>query len=390
MKEKAMRIGIDCSLVPGERVGLGQYAYHLVQALSRIDQEDSYRLYPVFYYVVHPDYRQANLPRTPNMRVSFRWLPTPWLRFLRHPRAPWFTREWLLGNVDVVHSTSYSAPHFRSRRKRLVVTLYDLSFLTHPECHTPENVAHALQGTRDAVARADALITISHHTRRDLMERMGASPDRIVVTHLAPNPCCVRVQDGSALARVRQLYHLPPAFILFVGSLEPRKNIPRLLAAYAGLAPRLRRDVRLVIAGGAGWRNENFKPTAHQLGVANQVHFLGYVPEEDLPALYSLATVFAYPSLYEGFGLPVLEAMQCGTPVLTSDVSALPEIAGDAALLVSPTDVDEITDGLTRLLEHEELCTDLRARGYARAREFSWERCARETLAVYRQVHGKS
>jgi glycosyltransferase involved in cell wall biosynthesis len=385
-----MRIGIDCSLVPGERVGIGQYSYQLVQALSRIDQENAYRLYPVFYYTFHPRYRQVDLPQTQNMRVAFRRLPASLLRVLRHPRAPLVIREWLLGRVDVVHSTSFSAPRFHSRCKRLVMTIYDLSFLTYPEFHRQENIAHALHGTRDAVAWADALIAVSHHTRQDLIERLGVSPDRISVTPLAPNPSCVRVEDPQRAAQVRAAYRLPTDFILFVGSLEPRKNILRLLTAYARLPSVLRRDVHLVLAGGPGWLNEDIRPTVHRLGLADRVHFLGYVKEEDLPVVYSLATLFAYPSLYEGFGLPVLEAMQCGVPVLTSNVSALPEVVGEAALLVTPTDVEEITDGLTRLLESADLRTDLRARGYQRVQEFSWERCARETLAVYRRVHGES
>lgn len=385
-----MRIGIDCSLVPGERVGIGQYSYQLVQALSRIDHENEYLLYPVFYYTFHPQYRQALLPQTPNMRVAFRWLPRSVLRALRHSRAPWFTREWLLGQVDVVHSVSFSAPRFYSRRRRLVVTIPDLSFLTHPECHTQENVAHALRGTRDAVAWANALITISHHARQDLIERMGAPPERVVVTYIAPSPLCVREEDPSVLSRIRAFYRLPLHYVLFVGSLEPRKNIKRLLTAYASLHPTLQREVQMVIAGGRGWLNDDIRPTVEALGLTDRVHFIGYVKEEDLPAVYSLATVFAYPSLYEGFGLPVLEAMQCGTPVLTSNVSALPEVAGDAALVVTPTDVEEIADGLTRLLEHTDLRMNLRTRGYRRVQEFSWERCARETLAVYRHVNGKS
>ncbi|HEV8714493.1 MAG TPA: glycosyltransferase family 1 protein [Candidatus Binatia bacterium] len=385
-----MKIGIDCSLVPGERLGIGQYAYQLVQALSRIDQENTYLLYPVFYYTFHPRYRQARLPHTPNMGVAFRWLPRAVLRALRHSRAPWFTREWLLGRVDVVHSVSFSAPRFRSRRKRLVVTIPDLSFLTHPEYHTPENVAHALRGTHDAVAWADALIAISEHTRQDLIERMRVPATRVVVTYLAPNPLCVREEDPRVLSRTRAAYGLPAHFVLFVGSLEPRKNIKRLLAAYASLPPTLRREVHVVIVGGRGWLNDDIRPTVGALGLTERVHFVGYIKEEDLPAVYSLATVFAYPSLYEGFGLPVLEAMQCGTPVLTSNVSALPEVVGDAALLVTPTEVEEIAEGLTRLLERTDLRTDLRARGYQRVREFSWARCARETLAVYRRVSGAS
>ena len=389
-----MRIGIDCSLVPGERVGIGQYAYQLVHALCRIDPENCYRLYPVFYYTFHPQYQYAELPTAPNMQVAYGWLPASVLRVLRHSRAPDFAREWLLGSVDVVHSTSYSAPQFRNRggnrSKRLVTTMYDLSFLTHPECHTSENIAHTLRGTLDAIAWADAVIAISEHTRSELIERMGIAPDRVMVTHLAPNPGCVRVDDPNRLAQVRAVYQLPPAFVLFLGSLEPRKNVLRLLSAYARLSSALRRDIHLVIAGGAGWKNSEVRPAVEQLGLRDQVHFIGYVPEQDLPALYSLASVFAYPSLAEGFGLPVLEAMQCGTPVLTSNVSALPEVAGEAALLVCPTDSEAIAHGLSCLLEQSELHAEYRTRGYEHVKQYSWDRCARETLAVYRKVCGKS
>ena len=145
-----------------------------------------------------------------------------------------------------------------------------------------------------------------------------------------------------------------------------------------------------VIAGGTGWLNTDIYSTVRRLGLETQVHFIGYVEENDLPVVYSLAAVFVYPSLYEGFGLPVLEAMQCGVPVLTSNVSSLPEVAGDAALLVTPTEVDDIAYGLKRILEDADLRAELRARGYQRAREFSWERCARETLAVYKDVYDRS
>jgi glycosyltransferase involved in cell wall biosynthesis len=211
-----MKIGIDCSLVPGKRVGIGQYAYQLVRALSETDHENEYRLYPVFYYTFHPHYRQAELPQTANMRVAFQWLPPGCVRCLRHSRAPKFVRELLLGNVDVVHSTTFSAPRFRSRRKRLVVTIYDLSVSTHPECHLPQNITHALGGTRDAIAWADALIAISHHTGQDLIERIGAPPDRVVVIYPAPNPQCIRVEDPLILSRVRATYRLPPHFILLL------------------------------------------------------------------------------------------------------------------------------------------------------------------------------
>jgi glycosyltransferase involved in cell wall biosynthesis len=185
---------------------------------------------------------------------------------------------------------------------------------------------------------------------------------------------------------VRRRYDLPERFVLFVGTLEPRKNLMRLVQAYAGLPASVRRHVSLVIAGGPGWLSETLRREVAERGLADRVRFIGYVRDEDMAPLYSLATVFAYPSLYEGFGLPVLEAMACGVPVLTSNVSSLPEVAGGAAVLVAPTDVDAIADGLTQLLDDTALAAKLVARGLEWSTNFSWDRCARETLAVYESV----
>jgi len=384
-----MKVGIDVSLVAGERAGGGQYAYQLARALAGADPGVSYLLYPVFYYIVHPEYPSAELPEADNMQVAFRGIrPRDLMAFFR-PEAPAMFKEWLLGPVDVVHSTTFCVPEFRLRPKGLVVTIYDLSFITHPELHLPANVEHCLAGTRLAVERADAIVAISGHTRQDLVERLGASPDRIVVTPLAHDPDLAPVTDGARLAAVRQRYGLPERFVLFLGALEPRKNLPRLLEAYATLPAALRRDVHLVVAGMRGWLNDSIHAHVRALGLEATVHFAGYVDSGDLPALYSLAAVFAYPSLYEGFGLPVLEAMACGTPVLTSDGSSLPEVAGDAAVLVSPTDVDAIADGLRRVLDSPSLRDELSTRGIRRAAGFSWDRCARQTLEVYRRVSGK-
>lgn len=382
-----MRIALDLSLVPGERVGVGQYAYQLARALGRVDRVNSYVLYPVFYYIVDPDYHRAQLPETANMRVAHRRLPPALVRFLwRQDRSEEF-KEYLLGRADLVHSTTYCAPRFRAPRRRLVVTIHDCTVVTHPEFHLPANVEHCLRGIRLAIERADALIVVSESTRHDL-ERMGAPADRIVVTHEAADPAMAPVQDADRLEAVRRRYDLPERFVLFVGSMEPRKNLLRLLEAFAALGPALRREYRLVVAGAQGWLNDSVRERVQKLGLEGSAHFPGYVRQDDLAAVYSLATVFAYPSLWEGFGLPVVEAMACGTPVLTSSVSSLPEVAGDAAVLVPPTDVDAIADGLARLLEDAALRADLAGRGQRRAARFSWERCARETLAVYRAVAG--
>ena len=381
-----MKVGIDVSLVAGERAGGGQYAYQLARALAGVDPCVSYLLYPVFYYIVHPEYPRAVLPRARNMQVAFQGiLPRDVMAFFR-PDAPAMFKEWLLGPVDVVHSTTFCVPQFCLRPKRLVVTIYDLSFIMHPELHLPANVAHCLSGTRQAIERADAIIAISEHTRRDLVERLGAPAERIVVTPLAHDADLARVTDPRRRAAVRERYGLPEHFVLFLGALEPRKNLQRLLEAYAALPPPLRRDVHLVVAGMRGWLNDSIRARVAELGLEGSVRFAGYIDDQDLAAVYSLATIFAYPSLYEGFGLPVLEAMACGTPVLTSDASSLPEVAGDAAVLVSPTDVDAIASGLRRLLESASLRDELSVRGITRAARFSWDRCARQTLDVYRNL----
>jgi glycosyltransferase involved in cell wall biosynthesis len=383
-----VRIGIDCSLVPGQASGGGQYAYQLSRALAAVDHVNAYVLYPVFYYIVHPDFPRADLPTAPNMRVAQRWLPPKLVQSLwRQDRSEGF-KELLLGHVDVVHSTTFCAPRFHLGRKRLVVTVYDLSFVTYPEYHLPANVEHCLRGTKLAIERADALIAISESTRRELIDEMGAPPERIVVTPLAPGGSLRRVSDRARLEAVRRRYDLPERFVLFLGALEPRKNLPRLLEAFAALTPAERRGLQLVVAGAQGWLNEAVHERVQKLGLDASVRFAGYIEPADLAALYSLATVFAYPSLWEGFGLPVVEAMACGTPVLTSNVSSLPEVAGDAAVLVPPADVDAIAAGLHRLAEDDTLRADLAERGPRRAAQFSWERCARETLAVYQAVAG--
>jgi glycosyltransferase involved in cell wall biosynthesis len=380
-----MRIGIDVSLIPGERAGGGQYAYQLAAALARVDRRHRYRLYPVFYYIVHPGYARAAFPTSDRMQLAFGHLPSPLVRWLWRADAPARVKEWLLGPVDIVHSTTLCVPRLAAR-KRIVVTIYDVSFVTHPEFHLEANIRHCLAGTREAIARADAILAISEHTRRDLVERMGASPDRVVVTPLAADPALARVTDAGRLDEVRRRYGLPERFVLFVGTLEPRKNIARLVEAYATLPERLQREAGLVMAGGRGWLSDTMRDEVARRGLGDRVRFIGYVRPEDMAALYSLATVFAYPSLYEGFGLPVLEAMVCGVPVLTSNVSSLPEVAGDAALLVSPTDVAEIADGLAQVLEDGGLAAKLSARGLEWATRFSWDRCARETLAVYESL----
>ena len=263
-----------------------------------------------------------------------------------------------------------------------VVTVHDLAFRIYPEQYPRAKQRYLDLLTGLSVRRAARVITVSESTRRDVLRFYRVDPERVVTVPNGVDPSLAPVTDRERLAAFRKEHGLPDDFILFVGTLQPRKNLVGLLRAYARMGARV--DAPLVVAGGKGWMYEPVFNEVRALGVEDRVIFAGYADPEDLALWYSAATVFVYPSLYEGFGLPVLEAMACGTPVITSDTSSLPEVAGDAALLVNPRDVDAMAAAIARLMGDPALRADLRERGLARARAFSWERTARETAAVYR------
>ncbi|MFH1088010.1 MAG: glycosyltransferase family 1 protein, partial [Chloroflexota bacterium] len=280
--------------------------------------------------------------------------------------------------LDLLHSPDFIPP-FRWRG-RSVITVMDLAFLRFPQLLTGESRRYYGQVSR-AVTRADAILAISHSTKNDLVGLLNAPADKITVTHLAADPGCRPVTEPARLEAVRHTYGLPADYLLFVGTLEPRKDLPTLLRSFASLGPATK-DVCLAVAGRPGWLYKQVYDLAESLRLGDRVRFLGGVPAADLPALYSGARLFVLPSLYEGVGMPVLEAMACGTPVVASNTSSLPEVAGDAALLVDPTDVDALSAVLLRIAGDPALRSDLRARGLVQAARFSWERCARETLAA--------
>jgi len=383
-----MKIGFDCSAVPGARTGVGEYSYHLVRALAKIDSVNSYTLYPFFYHLITPGYKNAELPETLNFKVDRRPPAFPILlqRFVHLVGRSLFT-ESMLGPVDIVHSTTFCAPRFKDAKKRLVVTIYDLTVITHPECHKKLNIQHCKKGILDAVKYADAIIAISEHTKKDLVNIAGAPEELVTVTPLAADPDLMPVIDKETREKVRRKYKLPENYILFLGSLEPRKNIAALIKAYAGLPESYKKKHHLVIAGARGWLNSPVHDTIKKLGLMDKTNFPGYVDRLDLSALYSMADCFVYPSLYEGFGLPVLEAMACGAPVITSNTSSMPEVAGSAALLINPLDEGELTTVLEKILGSKPLREEMRKKGFIQAKKFSWERCAAETLEVYKKVY---
>jgi glycosyltransferase involved in cell wall biosynthesis len=372
-----MNICLDLSPVVHQKAGLASYARELAAQLIQIDAGISWS---AFHYDRHPPVPlTAPLDALPRYVVpwgAYRWRLTTALRhFLGLSMDRFFT------GVDLFHATEHLLPRFSS--VRTVFTLHDLIFLFHPETHKPMNRWFLTLMMPRFLRAADAVIAVSECTKRDAIRFYRIPEEKITVIYEGVNPR-FRPASPEAIAAVRARYGLPERFILYVGTIEPRKNLTTLLEAFHHLLATY--DLRLVIVGKKGWLYERFFRRLRELGLENRVLFTGYVPDEDLPAIYSAADLFVFPSLYEGFGLPVLEAMACGTPVICSNTSSLPEVAGDAALLVDPTDARALTGAMEQVLTNERLWATLRAKGMERARGFTWEKAAYRTWEVYQQV----
>jgi glycosyltransferase involved in cell wall biosynthesis len=265
------------------------------------------------------------------------------------------------------------------------VTVHDLGYLHYPQAHTRWGRRYLQWSTAHNARTASQIIADSEATKRDLVEYCRTPPERITVVYPGHDPTFAPVRDPVQLNNVRERYGVPGRYALYVGTLQPRKNLGRLLAACAYLA-RECQDVHLVIAGKKGWLQESLLAQVRELGLQEHVHLTGYVPQRDLPALISGASVFVLPSLYEGFGLPVVEAMACGTPVICSRVSSLPEVVGDAALLIDPHDTADIARSIQRVLRDDRLQQDLTRKGLERASLFSWDRAAQQVLDILLSV----
>jgi glycosyltransferase involved in cell wall biosynthesis len=375
-----MKIAIDISLAIGESAGVGSYTRGLIEGLAAIDTENEYLLYS---YLDFDRSLQLALPQQPNF--SLRRLPLEtehWERIWSRADLP---PKATLEAVDILHSPFFNAP--KEHHGALVVTIYDVSFLRYPECHTEANRLHCLNGTLNAALYADRIIAISHHTQQDLVDYCAVAEDRIRVTHLAPRKVYYPEHDLAGIQGTLERLEIFHNFILFVGSLEPRKNLKTLLRAYATYVKNHAGRELLVIAGAKGWRNDDISPLLAELEIEEHVKFVGYVQEADLRVLYSAAKLFVYPSIYEGFGLPPLEAMACGAPVITSNTSALPEVVGDAAILIDPYDSEKLCQAMHTVLCDADLRSKMRQQSFERAKLFTWERTAEETLAVYQEVY---
>jgi glycosyltransferase involved in cell wall biosynthesis len=288
--------------------------------------------------------------------------------------------------LDICHFTNNVAPLYMPCPT--VMTIHDMTLWLFPGMHYFRRLVSMRPFIPLAARRAAAIITVSYSASLDIMNILKIPSEKVHVIYEAPSQVFRPLPHDDHLEAVRQRYGLPEHFILFVGTLEPRKNLARLLQAFDQLRRQDHLPHHLVLIGARGWKTRQIDETIDGLSLQDAVHLPGYVPVEDLVALLNLADTMAFPSLYEGFGLPIVEAMACGTPVVTSRCGALQEIAGDAAEFVEPTDVDSIAEGLRRVLTNSSRQQELRALGFANAARFSWEVAARQTYAVYQNVLG--
>jgi glycosyltransferase involved in cell wall biosynthesis len=367
-----MRIAIDARLSYYVQAGITQYTLNLIRTLAAIDQQDEYLVFQR-----RPD--QRVIVSQPNFRRVSLWSPT------HHP-----LEQYLLGiellfqrKIDVVHFTDFIPPFYYSGPT--VITVHDLAFLLYPHYLTRGSARY--YGLIDrAVRHATHIIAVSEATKRDLVRLTGAPEKKITVIYEAAEPIYYPIHDQAVLTRIHEKYHLPEQFVLYVGTIEPRKNLPTLIRAFRALIDQYRAEADLAIVGKQGWLYDDVYGLVDELGLKDRVHFMGRVPTADLPHLYNASQMLVLPSYYEGFGLPPLEAMACGVPVIVSDTPALAEVVADAGLRVATEDDEGFTVAMWRLLTDDTLRADMIEKGLKRSESFAWKRAAQATLEVYQRV----
>ena len=374
------QLGINASALLSPLTGIGRYTFHLVTELQQLLQRPPWLFYATDW---HQEIRSAALPGAVGLKkVIKRWLPDSY-RLARMLMQQRFSAGVRRHQVGLYHEPNYLAFDYRGPT---VVTVHDLSWIRYPETHPAERVRVMDRLMPEIMRRADHVVVDSAFVRAEVMAHYGIAAERVSTVLLGVG-AEFHPMDESLCEAVLRRYGLHfGQYLLTVGTLEPRKNLVTALAAFAQLPAALRRRMPLVIAGGAGWRMEGFAADVRQMVARREVILTGYISQAELPALYSAARMLVFPSLYEGFGLPPLEAMACGTPVIVADRASLPEVVGAAAILVEALDVAAMALQIQRLIEDEGLHQSLSEAGVQRARQFSWRRCALQTLSVYQSV----
>ena len=365
-----IRVGLDVHTLGRRQTGNETYTRELLNALAAIADPD-------VDYVCYHTGRSADRSACPPGRTRQVW---PHVPIVRIPVS--FPLALIRDRVDVAHF-QYVAPPVSTAR--IVLIVHDVSFESHPEFLPRVQVARLRWLVPRSIRRASHTLTLSHFTRRQLIERYRLDPDRVTVTPAAAGGAFKRIQDPIRLRQRLEPLGVPERYILAVGNLQPRKNLPTLLEAYAALIHSGRIEQKLVLVGQAHYRGDAILEHIDRLGIRTHVVWTGYVSEDVLVALYNLADLFVYPTLYEGFGLPVVEAMACGAPVVSTNVTSIPEISGDAAVLVDPRSVAELSRAIERVATDEETRRRLSEAGLRQAARFDWQTTATQTLEIYKR-----
>lgn len=370
-----MRIGLDGSPLANLKTGIGHYTFELARSLALLAPQDEFELISPFPFLT--ELSTQTLPE--NLR-------------LEQARASLLGKRWWAVGLPLhvrrvgyalFHGTNYDIPLWK--RCPTVVTIHDLSVLLHPELHERKQARRARRRLPIMARAATMIITATEHGKREVCEHLRVEPERVAVTPYAPRRN-FRPVPLEQFAEVRKRLSIEDDFLLFVGTIEPRKNLLTLVRALEKILRAGSLRPQLVIAGREGWLMDDLFAYIRGAGLQDRLRFTGYLSDEDLSALYSSCSAFIYPSLYEGFGLPPLEAMACGAPVITSRIPSIMEVVGQAALLFEPTDTEALAESIIKLLEDEDERERLRAAAIERAAAFTWEKTAAQTFEIYRQA----
>ena len=368
-----MKIGIISAQLNQQLTGVGNYTYNLIKELNKLDTDEG------FLFLIN--YQNNTFFTNDGIIVN-----NPFPALKTYAWHPYLIKKLRRCKLDIIHNPAQIPTFFKSKKK-YILTIHDITpFIFSEEHRLGRPLIYKLLLPR-TLKTADKIITDSNSTKNDLINYFNIPEEKIRVILLAADEK-FKPLNNKEIREAKQKYSLNFPFILYIGTLEPRKNIPSLIKAFYKLKKKTL-QYKLVITGKKGWKYKEIFETIDKLNLQNDVVFTGYVSDEDLPALYNAADLFVYPSIYEGFGLPPLEAMACGTPVITSNTSSLPEVVGDAGIMIDPCNVDGLADAMYEVLTKAGLRANMIKKGLERAEMFSWEKCARETLEVYEEVYNK-
>lgn len=395
-----MKIGVDARVLMDEYYsGVSEYAANLLNAIFALDSENDYKLF--YNSSKNLDERFKPWNRA-NSRVIASHIPNKIFNYLGQKIFSYPKIDKELGGVDV-----FLSPHFNftelSKDTKRIITVHDLSFLRYPEFFSVrKNIWHRALGVKKIIKKADLIIAVSENTKQDIIELVGIAPEKIKVIYSGNNVSKKDLTEdeknifNNEAAEFLAKNNLTGRLVLYLGTIEPRKNISGLIAAYNELRDKDIKsgankfsDLKLVLAGASGWKNKKIYTEWRKSPYKNDIVFLGYISQKEKEILYNSAAVFVYPSYYEGFGFPPLEAMTYGLPVICSNISSLPEVVSDAALIINPFEIKEITEAMEMILSDEVLRQSFVKKGYERAKIFTWEKTAQEYLKTFKELHDK-